>query len=560
MLKTSSPQPLGPDEPESEAPAARPAGLSRRGLLSGGTVAGLIASGLTAGSSRPASAEVLDPQDPLARVDEAIRRRRAATSYEFRQPPCPHPDNGDDERYPNRIGSYSKGLPHNDRGEVDPAAYEALLHALETGAFADFAAIPLGGVRKLVHPQGSRTFEVFGPDSHHLAIPPAPELASAEAAAELVELYWMALLRDVPFAQWSTSPLVAAAAAELSGLEDYRGPVGDGAVTPELLFRMDLPGALVGPYLSQFLLRDVPVGAFTLTQTLKPPVAGRDYLTTFPDWLNAQRGGPIPAQVLDTSVDVWTRNGRDLGQVVHIDVTFQTYWHALLILLRLGAALDPANPYVTSANQTGNAVFGPPHVSSLLGAVAQRATKAVWFQKWGVHRRLRPEAMGGRAHVRQTQGADYPLHPQLFESEALARTYATTGTYLLPQAYAEGSPVHPSYSGGHAVVAGACITVLKAHFDESWVLPAPLTPTADGSRPVSYTGGPLTLGGELNKLAANVALGRDFAGIHYRSDSLESLRLGEQVAIRLMREDKLTVTEPFSGFSLTKFDGSTITI
>src|SRR5262249_446464 len=32
-----------------------------------------------------------------------------------------------------------------------------------------------------------------------------------------------------------------------------------------------------------------------------------------------------------------------------------------------------------------------------------------------------------------------------------------------------------------------------------------------------YTGAALTVGGELNKLASNIALGRDAAGVHYRS-------------------------------------------
>ena len=33
--------------------------------------------------------------------------------------------------------------------------------------------------------------------------------------------------------------------------------------------------------------------------------------------------------------------------------------------------------------------------------------------------------------------------------------------YLALQ-YAEGSPTHPSWPSGHAVVAGACVTVIKA--------------------------------------------------------------------------------------------------
>ena len=41
---------------------------------------------------------------------------------------------------------------------------------------------------------------------------------------------------------------------------------------------------------------------------------------------------------------------------------------------------------------------------------------------------------------------------------------------LLPVAFQEGSPMHPAYGAGHATVAGACVTILKAFFDTSSVL------------------------------------------------------------------------------------------
>ncbi|MBC8122640.1 MAG: phosphoesterase, partial [Gemmatimonadaceae bacterium] len=70
----------------------------------------------------------------------------------------------------------------------------------------------------------------------------------------------------------------------------------------------------------------------------------------------------------------------------------------------------------------------------------------------------------------------------------------------------------------------------------------------------------LTIGGELDKLAANVTIGLSLAGIHYRSDSLSGLKLGEDVAITILRDLKLTYNESFAGFSLTRFDGTQITI
>lgn len=153
-----------------------------------------------------------------------------------------------------------------------------------------------------------------------------------------------------------------------------------------------------------------------------------------------------------------------------------------------------------------------------------------------------------------------PLHDSLFASAALEETRRRNGSALLPQAYPEGCPTHPSYPAGHAVIAGACATVLKACLDESHVIPDPVMASADGLSLVPYQGSQLTVGGELDKLAANVAFGRNFAGIHWRSDGIEGLRLGEEVAIALLEELSLTGNEIFSGFSLRRFDGTRINV
>lgn len=135
-------------------------------------------------------------------------------------------------------------------------------------------------------------------------------------------------------------------------------------------------------------------------------------------------------------------------------------------------------------------------------------------------------------------------------------------SFLLPQAFPEGSPTHPAYGAGHATVAGACVTVLKAWFDESTPITDPVVPDDAGTTLVPYKGADseqLTVGGELSKVAANVAIGRNMAGVHWRSDYSESVRLGEQVAIGILRELKCTSNERFS-FTLSRFDGTAITI
>ena len=145
-------------------------------------------------------------------------------------------------------------------------------------------------------------------------------------------------------------------------------------------------------------------------------------------------------------------------------------------------------------------------------------TKASWYHKWSVHRRLRPEEYGGRVHNHKTGAAGYPLHPQVLKAQAAARVFRKYGTYLLPQEFPESCPIHPAYPAGHAVLAGACVTILKAFFDESWVIPNPVVASADGLSLEPWTGAPLPVGNELDKLAGNIAMGRDAAGVHWRSD------------------------------------------
>ena len=59
-------------------------------------------------------------------------------------------------------------------------------------------------------------FELMGGDPRSFVQRPAPAFASGEEAAEIAENYWQALLRDVPFSAYATSPLANAAAADMT--------------------------------------------------------------------------------------------------------------------------------------------------------------------------------------------------------------------------------------------------------------------------------------------------------------------------------------------------------
>jgi hypothetical protein len=147
----------------------------------------------------------------IARREDArdIRINAAIEQYNQSQG-VTHPTNGDEQDYNNTfIGNYSKGFRHNGFGEVNTQDYSNILIPTVTNEDpTGFVNIPPGftppagsGKKyfKLTNPVSGLAFDLEGPDSHALSMPPPPKLRSEDAAAEMAELYWMAILRDVDF-------------------------------------------------------------------------------------------------------------------------------------------------------------------------------------------------------------------------------------------------------------------------------------------------------------------------------------------------------------------------
>ncbi len=501
------------------------------------------------------------------RVIEAFELRVGEATQDALVGPAVNVNNGDTALYADKGGTYTKGLPHDDFGRVNLTAFASFTKALNSGKFSDFQNIIVGGTRTQNGPQGGLAFDLEALDNAQFGqpeVPPAPKTASDQNATELLEHYWASLLRDVAFIDYGSSALAAQAATELGAQPTYFGPKNNsGHVTPNLLFRGAFPGETLGPYISQFFITPTDLGVQPISQQMMTYLPDIDYLTSFADWLTVQNGDVTGDQNQVDPLLRYRRNGRDLAAFTHVDVLYQAYFTALLVLGTIGAPLNPGNPYIGSRTENGFGTFGAPDFAATLAEVAVKALNAVWYQKWFVHLRARPEAIGGIVQLiktGQSGDTDVTLSPVILESQGLQQSFNKYGTWLLSQAFPEGSPTHPSYPTGHGTVGGACITILKFFFDGNFVIPNPLVPSSDGLSLSPYTGSELTVNGELNKLGHNVSFGHGIhAGIHWRSDTDTSLLLGEAVALSFLRDRALTYNEPFT-VHLTKFDGTTATI
>lgn len=318
--------------------------------------------------------------------------------------------------------------------------------------------------------------------------------------------------------------------------------------------------------MSQLMITPTNLGAQPISQLLNTYVSGVDYMLDPTTFLQVQNGIDTGLRNQTDPTPRYLHDGRGLGAYTHVDALNQAYVVGLLVLLSLGAPPNPGNPYVGSRTQNGFCTFGGPDFIATLGEVAAHALDRVWYQKWLVHLTHRPEWGGGVAYQILSGNQNKiqaRLNSNVLNSQAVAQSFAQNQSYFVSQAFPEGSPTHPSYPTGHGTVGGACITMLKFFFDETWVFPNPLVPSNDGLSLNNYTGpdaGQITVGGELNKLAHNVSFGHGVhAGIHWRTDSDSSMLLGEALAISYLQDRAHEYNEKFA-VTFTKLDGNRVTI
>jgi hypothetical protein len=593
----TEPKSLAFTPPTSEDSATEQPSLSRSRRKFLGNVSGVAVAAVTAGAiglepllggkESVADASVV-PYSSEGREDKSFNYRVRTTNAE-KINVGQQPDNGDATRFTDFSGSYSKALLHDALGVPNAASWLSLKHALKTGEFEDFENIivgtPGGGPNsKHNGPQGALALDLEGLDSHATVIPPAPSVTSNITAAEAVEHYWAAVLRDVPFDEYPTNALVAQAVPDmnrlsfLNGGQNFEYPF---PVTPGNLFRGQFvpgDGNVQGPYISQFMVQPTSFGAQPLNQQYQTFLGGSEseFMTSVSDYQQIQNGGASVGRVAFDPTSRYIRNGRDLAAYTHVDVLYQAYLTAFLVLGGIGAPPNPGNPYIGSRTEKAFGTLGGPDGAATLAEMATRALKGAWFHKWIKDLRMRPEEYGALVHANLTKSSPAPqaaraLHKDVLNSAVLPIIQQAYGSFLLPQAFPEGSPTHPCYPTGHGTVGGACITVLKFFFDGSQKIRPLLThverdvvlPSTDGLSLDTYTGADrdsLDINGELNKLAYNISFGHGMhAGIHFRSSSYWSILLGEQIALSVLRDRARSYNEPFA-ISITKFDGTTATI
>jgi len=565
--------------------------LNRRNFVKGVATATAVAAAvplqaLLGGKESQAEATVIPYQTSHRAHDSLDYRNDAAEAQNIDIGVLP--DNGDKARFTDHSALWHKAVLHDDMEIVNENAWQSFTKALASGRFEDFQNITVGNpgstnfTGTLNGPMASYAFDLEGLDSHATNVPPAPSVTSAQEAAEAVEHYWGALLRDVAFIDYPNNPLVAQAVDDMNKLSfvksgSVQGPVFP--VTPQNLFRgqsVKGDGNVHGPFISQLMIQPTFYGAQPLSQRLQDFAPGQNFMTSVDEFKRMQNG-QVPA--FDLQFDPTLRfihAGRSLSAYTHVDALHQAYFTAALVLLGIGAPLNAGNPYNGSRTQHGFGTLGGPDALGTVGEMATRALKGVWFHKWVVNLRHRPENYGALVHAALTNRTPFPqaagqLHHDVFKSAALDIVKNKFGTFMLPQAFPEGAPSHPCYPTGHGTVGGACITALKFFFDGSQpIRPLLLAagsdvmqPSSDGTTLVPYTGADrdsLTIDGELLKLAWNVTTGHGIhSGIHFRTSNFWSINLGEQIGLSVLQDRAKGYTEPFN-INITKVDGTIATI
>lgn len=224
--------------------------------------------------------------------------------------------------------------------------------------------------------------------------------------------------------------------------------------------------------LSSLLPRGMRELSFFLEDELVPKYEpGKNYMTTTKAWESVQRGDKKRKIAYSGTTKIETL--RDAASYVHSDNPVELWGRVAVQLLQWGVPMrtqERMNDY-DGVGPDRFVCFGAPFMLGLMGHGVMVSGPLSFREKW---RQFVPRP------------------------EQLSKMWLDM---LIPMAYPEGSPMHPSRPAMHSFAALICCFMLLEIFDGLYMLP---------------TG--RTVEEELRLLADNVGYFRVHAGVHYQSD------------------------------------------
>lgn len=437
--------------------------------------------------------------------------------------------------------------------------------------------------------------ELEGRYKSSFVIPSAPSITSLQSSAEILEIYAMSLLRNFNFHIFDPDCVLY---QEISvDAKDYLNKIlghlnipairdnlhsppfeENRNITVDTLFRGKSRGDLIGPYVSQLLYYETAIGNLKLEQkyqcldiseNIVPDISSSNYYFGKSEqyfreiWNGQSKSSSLPTKTKYITTPL------DLAMYINRD----QIWEALFISASLFLSRKIPTGFYTKSRVPGSSRFinlGPVDLYNLMMKATKLAMNSAWIWKWS-QLRPRPEEMAYQIHLSKIYTSsqlgshvNFPL--ELMDNPILIDiSNNNNGKFLMPLCYSQGSPFHPSYPAGHAVIAGAMSTIMKAWFNCDWEIPA-VVPDHSGDKLVLYklTSEPnmiqyLKLGDEIDKLATNCSISRNMAGIHYRSDAENGILLGEQVAISVLEDEVKKYTDEIA-FRFRRRTGEVVTI
>mgnify|MGYP001223897687 CR=1 FL=1 len=453
---------------------------------------------------------------------------------------------------------FSKCFDHGDSlGFATVGDLSKLFTALKNPTMENIEKIALAPTCKnpLVYPFSGHSFNLIGMDSSSFDISGYDQIDSMQMALDMSEVYVMSLKRNTTFMD-----LVSNQIPYVSDFSNYKD---QGYHSIALLhFRGARKNETHGPYISQFLYHPILVGGMHIEQRFK---VDDPFETNEETWLQMQNSSSYSKQ--ESFTYKYLHTPQVLASAVHYDTPYQFYYNACLIAIQNGVKL---HGFWTSG--------GVPSLLASVAHVSLGVLRTAWYLKWGILR-IRPEEYAHRINISDQNIINNT--PGLLNMITYFKQYSPTiindqnqtyGNLLLNCSYQEGSPNHPSFPSGHACIAAACVTVMKAMFvlhDQNmdhlkWN--GSVLHSINGETLVNFAGSTsnLTIIGELNKLVSNVSFGRQWAGVHYTTDSECGIQIGEKYAERYLMDIAVEFYEKsngmFKGWILEKFDGTIVKI